>query len=58
MADAGMAVMRALSDVSLVLDLLSARNFDFFVLNVVIELLLALQLRLMWRIGSRVVLLT
>ena len=58
MADAGMAVMRALSDVSLVLDLLSARNFDFFVLNVVIELLLALQLRLMWCIGSRVVLLT
>jgi hypothetical protein len=58
MADAGMAVMRALSDISLVLDLLSARNFDFFVLNVVIELLLALQLRLMWRIGSRVVLLT
>jgi hypothetical protein len=58
MADAGMAVMRALSDISLVLDLLSARNFYFFVLNVVIELLLALQLRLMWRIGSRVVLLT
>ena len=58
MADAGMAVMRALSDISLVLDLLSARNFDFFVLNVVIELLLALQLRLMWRIGSRMVLLT
>jgi hypothetical protein len=58
MADAGMAVMRALSDISLVLDLLSARNFDFFVLNVVIELLLALQLRLMWCIGSRVVLLT
>lgn len=58
MADAGMAVMRALSDISLVLDLLSARNFYFFVLNVVIELLLALQLRLMWCIGSRVVLLT
>ena len=52
-----MAVVRALADVALVLGLLRAPDFDFLVLNVVIELLLALQLRLVLRVSRRVVLL-
>lgn len=57
MADTGVAVVGALPDVSFILYLLRAYDLDFLILNVVVELLLALQLRLVLWVGSRVILL-
>ena len=57
MSDTRVAVVGALPDVSFVLNLLRARNLDLLILNVVVELLLALQLRLVLWVGGRVVLL-
>jgi hypothetical protein len=56
-SDTRVAVVGALPDVSFVLNLLRARNLDLLILNVVVELLLALQLRLVLWVGGRVVLL-
>ena len=57
MSDTRVAVVGALPDVSFVLNLWRARNLDLLILNVVVELLLALQLRLVLWVGGRVVLL-
>lgn len=57
MSDTRVAVVGALPDVSFVLNLLRARNLDLLILNVVVELLLTLQLRLVLWVGGRVVLL-
>jgi len=51
------AVVGALPDVSFVLNLLRARYLYLLILNVVVELLLALQLRLVLWVGGRVILL-
>lgn len=56
-ADTGVAVVGALPDVSFVLYLLRTSDLYFLILNVVVELLLALQLRLVLWVGSRVILL-
>lgn len=56
MSDTRVAVVGALPDVSFVLNLLRARNFYLLILNVVVELLLALQLRLVLWVGGRVIL--
>lgn len=53
-----MALVRTNADVAFIFNWLCACNFDLFICNIIVELLLALELLLVMNSGCRVVLLT